>query len=818
MEGSRFMQRLAERLGALAGRGARHPFAALALLALLAAGGLHASRGLTLSADLTELLPRSFRSVQDLDVLRERFGGIGYVVVVGRGGEPEALRRFADDFAPKLEGLEGIRFVDYKRETAFFEERGLYYLDLPDLEEIAHRLKERERWERRQKNPMLLKLDDEPAPPLEFGDLEAKYAGSSSRRLAGNGEAYYLDPVEKLVVLLAKPAGLSADLAFTKQMVERVEGFFAKQDLSAYGPGFEVALTGTYKKKMDQQAQISRDLAVASSIAGALMLAYLLLHFRRLAAVVLVLVPVGVGLTWTYGFVALTYGSVNLLTAFLGAILGGLGTEHGIHLLGRYIALREEGWDAERATREVFGHTGVSALVSSLIAALTFLSLAISEFRAFREFGVIAAVGMVLVFAAYLAALPAMFGLLDRIGWRPPRQARIGERSELARWLPRIARPVAWAIGLALVVLVTQVPRTAFNYDFAALEDGSLPSFVLDRKVNRLLGYSQTPTIILTDTAEEERHLVAQIQQNRARLGEKSSVDFAAALGDLVPTQQEEKREVLASMERTLSRVDPANLSPAVARDYDRLLEAVHAQPFGREDVPASVRRQFEGTGENKGGFVLVFPRVSMTNGRAVEAFATELRSLSLPGGGDAHSAGEAMILADIIEMVSRESGPVLVAAVVLVVIALVVALGSLREALICLSPTIVSIVALVGAMALIGLRFNFLNIVAVPVLIGTTVDAGVHLIGRLRDSSDHRFAPVFAETGRAICGGLMTSAVGFAALTMADHPGLWSLGTLTILGFALNLLVMLLGFPSVLLLLQSRRAAPLPTTPGDPA
>ena len=368
------------------------------------------------------------------------------------------------------------------------------------------------------------------------------------------------------------------------------------------------------------------------------MLAYLLLHFRRLAAVVLVLVPVGVGLTWTYGFVALTYGSVNLLTAFLGAILGGLGTEHGIHLLGRYIALREEGWDAERATREVFGHTGVSALVSSLIAALTFLSLAISEFRAFREFGVIAAVGMVLVFVAYLAALPAMLGVLERLGWRPPRQGLIGARSELARWLPRFARPVAWVIGLALVILVTQVPRTAFNYDFAALEDGNLPSFVLDRKVNRLLGYSQTPTIILTDTAEEERHLVAQIQQNRARLGEKSSVDFAAALGDLVPTQ-EEKREVLATMARTLSRVDPADLAPAVARDYDRLLHAVRAEPFGREDVPASVRRQFEGTGENKGGFVLVFPRVSMSNGRAVEAFATELRSLSLPGGGDAHAA-----------------------------------------------------------------------------------------------------------------------------------------------------------------------------------
>jgi predicted RND superfamily exporter protein len=197
---------------------------------------------------------------------------------------------------------------------------------------------------------------------------------------------------------------------------------------------------------------------------------------------------------------------------------------------------------------------------------------------------------------------------------------------------------------------------------------------------------------------------------------------------------------------------------------------------------------------------------------------------VKLPDGREAHAAGEAMILADIIEMVTRESGPVLLAAVGLVVLALLVALGSLREALICLSPTVVSVVGLVGLMAVTGMRFNFLNIVAVPVLIGTTVDAGVHLMSRLRDQHGHHFGPVLAETGRAICGGLITSAVGFAALTVADHPGLQSLGTLTILGFSLNLIVMLIGFPAALLLLQEVRAAaaedaaaePPPPAPGE--
>jgi len=806
----RWIQWLGHKLGDVAARGVRRPLTSLAIVVVLTACATFAARGLRLDADLTELLPRSFQSVQDLDLLRDRFGGIGYVVVVAQGGEPEALRRFADDMAPKLEALEGIRFVEYKRAVGFFRDRALYYLETEDLREIARRVKERERWERRQKNPMLLKLDDEPAPSLDFADIEEKYAGSSSQRLTGDGEVYYLDAKERMVILLLKPAGVSTDLAYTKTLTDRVERFLAAQDLSRYGPGVTTALTGTYKKRIDQQAQISRDLGISSAIAGALMLLYLLVHFRRVAGVGFVLLPVTVGLTWTYAFVALAYGSVNILTAFLGAILGGLGTEHGIHLLGRYVALRGEGESAEEATRQAFAHTGVSAVVSSLVASLTFASLAISEFRAFREFGVIAAVGMVVVLFAYLGVFPGLVGLLDRVGWRPPPAgAVVGTRSEFALRLPRIARPVAIATGLVVVLFATQIPRLSFDYDFASLEDSSLPSFVLDLKTNKLLGYSQTPTIILTDSAADEAPLVSQVKENRARLGTASTVDFAAALGDLVPPDQAEKQALLASMGRTLERVDPEKLEPELRERFDQLLRATKAEPFGRDDIPASVRRQFEGVAGEQDGLVLVFPRVSMSDGNAVAAFAREVRSLTLSGGRTLHAAGEAMILADIIAMVMRESGPVLAAAIGLVLLALWLTLGSLRQAVICISPTVVSVVALVGLMGAVGIRFNFLNIVAVPVLIGTTVDAGVHLLSRLHDTHGARFGPVLAETSRAIVGGLITSAVGFAALTMADHPGLLSLGLVTILGFSLNLVIMIVGFPAVLLLVNEARVVP---------
>lgn len=795
---------------------------ALAAALLLTLVGFGLSTRLSLNADMSSLLPETFESVRDLSVLREKFGGMGYVVVVGQGASPEDLRRFADDLAPRLEALEGIRFVEYQRASDFFEDRALYYLSTEDLSEVQRRLKERERYERRMKNPMFVRLDDEPAPSIDFGDITAKYAGSSHDRLAGDGERYYLDPSARVVALLAKPAGTSVDLDYAKQIVGRVEDFVASQDLSAY-PGLTVATTGTYKKKIDQQTQITADVAWASSIALLLMVLYLAFHFRSLMGIALVLAPTTAGLLWTYGFVAVAYGQVNLLTAFLGAILGGLGTEHGIHLYGRYSSLRAEGRSGESAMREAFTHTGGAALISSIVAALTFASLAISDFSAFREFGVIAAVGMIVLVFAYVLIYPAIIGLCARLGWDlKPRQAVTGASSALSRILPRRPRAFGLVIAVALALLMVRVPHTRFDYDLGTLEDSTLPSFQLDRKVNELLGYSQTPVVLFTDSSDEERALVEQLNARKEALGTASTIDFAAALDDLVPPAQEEKRAILDKIDKTLSRVKRESLDSEAQEGFDALRRMSQAQPFTRADIPASIRRQFEGVAGD-GGFVLAFPGISLGDGERVTMLAREVRDLELPKR-DSQSAptrvsavGEALILADIIDMVTREALPVLSAAILFVLVALWITLGKLRLALVCLLPTVVSILGLVGLMDYAGIEFNFLNIVAIPVLIGTTVDAGVHLVTRLGGTGGgENFSAIYAETGRAICGGLITSAVGFGAMIIADHPGLASLGRLTILGFSLNLVVMLLAFPTLLLLRRKRPASASPNTPEN--
>ncbi|HVG63947.1 MAG TPA: MMPL family transporter [Hyalangium sp.] len=811
-------QRMEKAMGALAARHHRKPWQALALAAVLVVAGGFFARKLSLSSDLVGLLPKSFPSVQDLEKLRSRFGGQGYLVVVGQNADPDKLKQFADDMAPKLAQLSEIRYVNYQRSDTFFEEHALYYADLEDLEALEKQIDARITWEKQQANPLFVQLDDAPPPDIGIAGIQRKLEQKFRRNASAqqSKDRYYLDPEERMVVLMLKPKGNSADLSVAKKVVAQVDEFLSKQDLSKYGPGFQTVLSGTYKKKIDHQNVITNDLARASSIALVLLIIYLVFHFRSALGVVFTLVPVMAGLACTYGFVGLSYGKVNLLTGFLGAVLGGLGVEHGIHLLGRYTTLRSEGKSSQEAVEDAFSHTGFSALISAVVAALTFLSLSISEFAAFHEFGIIAAVGMLMSIAAYVLILPALLGVASRWGWTPREHVgSAGPLAMLARWLPRSYRGVAIAVAVGLVAIISQMGRLSFNYDANKLEDMTLPSVRLDRRMDKILGYSQSPVVVLTDSQEMERQVVQQLNARKAERGKDSTIDFVRSMDELVPEQQDKKAAVIQAIRQRLEKLDPERLPTDLQANWDSYLKLARASAFQKQDLPEPVRRELEGLEGNKGGVVLVYAAINLADGYGTRRFTKEVRGLKLSDGTQVSAAGEALIVADILDMVAQEGPRILAAAILSVLVAMWITLGKLRSALICMLPTLLSIAGLVGLMGLLGIQFNYLNLVVLPVLVGTTVDAGVHLIQRLSEPGSD-FIAVYAETGRAITGGLLTSAIGFLALAIAQHPGLNSIGNVANLGFGVNIVIVLLGFPSLLLLVERWRRKHSTTSPAQ--
>ena len=91
--------------------------------------------------------------------------------------------------------------------------------------------------------------------------------------------------------------------------------------------------------RLEEYDSIVHDVALASLVTLPLILLIPALALRSLWQPIVVLVPVGIGMAWTYASAALVLGSLNLVTSFLFLIIFGMGDDYPIHLLHR---IREE--------------------------------------------------------------------------------------------------------------------------------------------------------------------------------------------------------------------------------------------------------------------------------------------------------------------------------------------------------------------------------------------------------------------------------------------------------------------------------------------
>ncbi len=115
---------------------------------------------------------------------------------------------------------------------------------------------------------------------------------------------------------------------------------------------------------------------------------------------------------------------------------------------------------------------------------------------------------------------------------------------------------------------------------------------------------------------------------------------------------------------------------------------------------------------------------------------------------------------------------------------------------LLALTPLVGGLAILAGVMVVSGLKFNFANFFAVPILVGTTVDAGVYLVHCQRHGNPAR---QLRQTRRAcaLCG--MTTFLGFGTMMFAAHRGVVSLGVILAVGTLCALLVSYFLVPVVL-------------------
>ena len=189
-------------------------------------------------------------------------------------------------------------------------------------------------------------LDDtEPAPPLDFSDIEKKY----TTELGGSALDGSRFSSRKLGVtlMLIEVGGFSTSAAQASALIERVRAdMHALGGSDRYAPGMRVGFTGDVAISAEETAALMEDLTISSVLVVVTVLLAIMLFYGWRRSIPALFLPLAVGAVYAFALASLPpFGitELNSNTAFMGSIIVGNGINFGIIQLARYVEARRQG-------------------------------------------------------------------------------------------------------------------------------------------------------------------------------------------------------------------------------------------------------------------------------------------------------------------------------------------------------------------------------------------------------------------------------------------------------------------------------------------
>jgi predicted exporter len=818
--------------------------AMLVILALLlAVGATLYGKQIRVNTDLRALLPKTAPSVVALDTIEARKGSAEQLVVAVEGPDDAANAAMIDELAAEIaswsEPFVEVTGLTTSRDFTPLRDHALYFLDVEQLDDLRETLDDQHK--RAVARALGPGLTDDPIDPTQVGaddwddpsggddldwdappsdpppttdgkpfDLDQFLEEQREKLLAESklakdeidliwpreneaGEIIwdekvsqpYVNDAGDVRVLKASLSRPATDVQFSQEVIARIEARVADAQARGIAPDARVEVVGAYtvSKAVDT---IARDGRRATWISGALIIAVLVIGFWSFRALILVAIPMAVSMALTLAITMLLYGELNALTVFLFAVLFGMGVDFAVHLF----ALRQDqglvaDWPDVIATH-------LRPLASTMLTTVGSLAvLGLAEFQAFREFGVISAIGVAICFFAALFMVPAIDVLLGPLRRAPDRgRERLPGLLVPARWLrPLQGARIVLLLGLAVVGIVG-MPKVAFEKDTRQLGN---PEQENKKKINT--GgtdgrCSKTLALIADDPAELDR-VVALLQAEKTELlpgapdldvERKPWVREVYSLSTLMPAEQAAKQEAIGPIvELTNDFLAELPDLDAVAQKHRTHLEALErlakAKPLEVAELPDwSVEPFTEKDGRSDR---IAHACLDIVGWSIDELIAVRARLDELTAGTGVLPADSRLVFADLMVLVERDARrlPIFALAVILLFIALDV--RRVGPTLICFSSLALGLLLTLGVMGLWPLRLNFFNLVVMPAVVGLGIDASIHLWhARTRTN--------LGATSKAAILATLTTIAGFAGPAFAEHLGLRSIGVVGILALSI--------------------------------
>ncbi len=798
------------------------PLRMLALALVLGAAALYATSYLRLESSYLALLPQDAPEVEAIETVKRYSGGTAELVIAV-GGPKERRLPYARKVVSKLNSSGLVAWAEAELPTAFFRHHFLYFAKISDLERARGLLEERIAEAKRKANPLLLDLDeddDEPQKgqgPNPLAQLRSilKARRAELKRTRTTSDDRYL-------LISVKPRAAASQLDEGKKVLAGIQRVL--HDVRSAGDEqIEVRLAGSLVTNQEQNQRMSTDLSSASLLALLLAIGLITVVSRRLSATLVVAIPLVLGVLLTLAVATIAIGHLNLVSGFLVAALVGLGVDFGIHLYLRYLdELALTANDAPRAMRTAIAATFGPCLTAAVTTSAAFLALIIADFRGFSEYGLIAAIGVLLTLAVTFITMPPLALLIARYA-RPCVDDHTRKRLRNTR---QLSRPLAWAMvaaGFAFVALSgVKLRDLKFYNNFKRLKGGSA-QVAFDDFITREVGGSLSPALLMVDDLSSAKRAERLLRAHIERRGENSPIAKVVSIASLLPRDLDRRTQLLEDLRSQLAMVlaqDDGAMSAADKRTLLELYRATTAQPWGVKAVPRTFRQRLVA---RKGGkyFVLLWPSKPLEDDRRIAAWADELR-LAMGKlereGVKALVLDENLIAARVVELIRADGPRVLWLAAGAVLLILIIDFRRFDRVLLVGSSVVLGVTAMLGVMVLFDMSLNLFNAVVLPTVLGIGIDNAVHLMHAYQERGRGSVPLVVATSGRAALLSSATTAIGFGSSIIAHHLGIQQLGVLALIGVGTTFLASTVLLPAVLRLFEGDGSEATPELVTAPA
>lgn len=559
------------------------------------------------------------------------------------------------------------------------------------------------------------------------------------------------------------------------------------------------------------------------------------------------------GMAWSFAFVTLSVGHLNILSSAFAIVLIGLGIDFGIHYVASYLKLRGTGLDPHTSLIRTAAEVGPGVVTSGVTTAAAFFMAAVTQFIGVRELGIIAGGGILLCVVSAIVVLPPLILVFDR------------ERSaaRLPSLLP-VARSLAWlhqrpglvlSLGVAATALsLVGVTRLKYDHNLLHLQPSHVESVEIEQEIfsnqeesvwfavstcnsrqelkRRKAVFEKMPSVAKTEELatlipEPDRRrseAVADIHEALVRLFEElppepSTPHVTVAAHQepgMASLRQELERgarllsedlpfecptgSMLIKAAQQLSEASSWNASSALARSGQEalrqsieplaaLLPLSDPVPPTAGDLPRELADRY--IGRTGKHLLKVYARGDIWDMDRLKRFVADVEAVDPLATG--HPV-QTYYASHHLQLSYVQAG---IFALLAVFALILFDFRSIRYSLLAMVPLAMGFLQMCGLIGWFGIPLNAANLIALPLILGIGVDDGVHLVHELRRHGG-RFR-LTDSTAVAVILISTTTMASFGALILARHQGLRTMGQVLTLGTFLCLTCSMLMFPAFL-------------------